>query len=77
MSSTLEQITRDAVQLPRHQRLALARFLIELDDPAGDPDIEEAWDKEIRERVQAVEQGEVEGIPYDEVRARIDQRLAP
>jgi len=76
MSSTLEKITRDAVHLPRHQRLALARFLIELDDPASDPDIETAWDKEIRERVQAVEQGEVEGIPYDQVLARIDQRLA-
>jgi len=76
MSSTLEKISQDAVHLPRHQRLALAKFLIELDDPASDPDIETAWDKEIQERVQAVEQGEVEGIPYDQVLARIDQRLA-
>ena len=77
MSSKLEQITRDAVQLPRHQRLALAKILIELDDPASDPDIETAWDKEVRERVQAVELGEVEGIPYEQVLARMDQRLAP
>ena len=76
MSSTLEKISQDAVHLPRHQRLALAKFLIELDDPASDPDIETAWDKEIQERIQAVEQGEVEGIPYDQVLARIDQRLA-
>ena len=67
MSKALEEITRDAVQLPRHQRLALARFLIELDDPSRDDAIDAAWDAEIRERVRAVEEGRTVGIPHDEV----------
>jgi hypothetical protein len=35
MSTALEKVTREAIDLPRHQRLALARFLIEMDDPAA------------------------------------------
>jgi hypothetical protein len=77
MSKALEEIRRDAVQLPRHERLALARFLIELDDPSRDEAIDAAGDVEIRERVRAVEEGRIVGIPYDEVLARIDRRLAP
>jgi len=77
MSKALEEVTREAIQLPRHQRLTLARLLIELDDPGSDADIEGAWDAEIRARVRAVEEGRVEGIPYEQVLARVDQRLAP
>ena len=77
MSTALEKVTRDAVHLPRHQRLALARFLIELDDPATDDDVDRAWDAEIRERVRAVEEGRTAAIPYDQVLARVDKRLAP
>ncbi len=33
MGMTLEDVVREAIELPRHQRLALARFLIELDEP--------------------------------------------
>jgi putative addiction module component (TIGR02574 family) len=75
MSMALEEVTREAIQLPRHQRLALARILMELDDPGTDADVEAAWDAEIQARVRAVQEGRVEGIPYEQVLARIDQRL--
>ena len=77
MSTALEKVSREAVQLPRHQRLALARFLIDLDDPSSEDDVEQAWEAEIGERVRAVEEGRTEGIPYDQVLARIDKTLAP
>jgi len=77
MSKALEEVTREAIQLPRHQRLTLARLLIELDDPGSDADIEGAWDAEIRARVRAVEEGRVEGISYDRLPARVDPRLGP
>ena len=77
MSKALEEVTREAIELPRHQRLALARFLIELDDPGSDADVESAWEAEIAARVRAVKEGRVEGIPYDQVLARIDRQLAP
>jgi len=71
----LEDVTREAIGLPRHQRLALARLLIELDDPGSDADVEAAWDSEIQARVRAVKAGRVEGLPYEEALARIDRRL--
>ena len=76
MSMLLEDVTREAVGLPRHQRLSLARLLIELDDPGAETDVEAAWVTEIQARVQAVNEGRIEGIPYEQVLARIDGRLA-
>lgn len=75
MSMALEEVTREAIQLPRHQRLALARILMELDDPGTDSDVDGAWDVEIQARVRAVQEGRVEGIPYEQVLARIDRQL--
>lgn len=77
MSTALEKIARDAVHLPRHQRLALARFLIELDDPSPDEDVDRSWDAEIGERIRAVEEGRTDGIPYEQALARVDKRLVP
>ena len=76
MSMPLEDVAREAIELPRHQRLSLARLLIDLDDPGSDADVEAAWDVEIQARVRAVREGRVEGIPYEEVLARVDRRLA-
>jgi putative addiction module component (TIGR02574 family) len=72
----LEDVAREAIELPRHQRLSLARLLIELDDPVSDTDVEAVWEAEIQARVRAVKEGRVEGIPYQEVLARVDRRLA-
>ena len=76
MSMLLEVVTREAIELPRHQRLSLARLLIELDDPGPDVDVGAAWEAEIQARVRAVREGRVEGIPYKQVLARIDRRWA-
>jgi putative addiction module component (TIGR02574 family) len=76
MSMPLEAVAREAIELPSHQRLSLARLLIELDDPGSAADVEAAWEAEIDARVRAVKEGRVEGIPYEEVLARVDRRLA-
>ena len=75
MSMALEDVTREAIGLPRHQRLSLARLLIELDEPGPDADVEAAWEAEIAARLRAVREGRVEGIPYEQVLARVDRRL--
>lgn len=77
MSMPLEDVAREAIGLPRHQRLSLARLLIELDDAGSDDDVEEIWEAEIEARLQAVKEGRVQGIPYEEVLARINRRLSP
>lgn len=71
----MPDVVREAIGLPRHQRLSLARLLIELDDPGSDVDVESAWEAEIEARVRAVKEGRVEGIPYEDVLARVDRRL--
>ena len=58
-------------------RLTLARLLIELDDPGPNTDVEAAWDEEIQARVRAVDAGCAEGIPYEQVLARVNRRLTP
>jgi putative addiction module component (TIGR02574 family) len=75
MSMALEEVTRQAIGLPRHQRLSLVRLLIELDDPGSDADVEAVWEAEIEARLRAVREGRVEGIPYERVLARVDQHL--
>ena len=77
MNRSLEEVTREAAQLSPDERLALARSLLEMDEPEAMKDADRLWDAEIRERVLAVERGDVEGIPYEQVLASIDKRLAP
>ena len=77
MSKAMEDVARDATQLPRHQRLALARFLLDLDAPSSAAEAETKWDSEIRERVRSVEEGRAEALPYTDVLARIDRRFGP
>ncbi len=67
MTMALEEVTREAIQLPRPQSLALVCLLIELDEPGTDAEVEGAWDAEIKARVRAVQEGRVVGIPYEQV----------
>ena len=75
MSATFEEISRHSVQLPRSKRLALARFLLELDDPTEDLEASDLWHSEILKRAQAVEEEKTEGIAYGDVLKRVDAVL--
>jgi hypothetical protein len=77
MAATLEEITRQALQLPLRQRFALAGFLLETDDVTADAGVDEAWDQEIQRRIGAVDRGTVEGISYQDVMREADKLIAP
>ena len=77
MPTTLEQITKDAMELAPRQKLALAEFLLESADAAPDPEAEAAWDSEIRDRIRAIDEGRVTGIAYEDVMREAEQRLLP
>lgn len=77
MAISLEEITKEVVELPRHQRLALVRLLLDLDQPATTDDIEQAWDEEIRARVKAVDEGRANGIPYEQIKNEMAVRFPP
>ncbi len=77
MANAIEDVTREALNLPLHQRLALAGFLLESAEVAPDPEAEGAWEAEIRDRIQAIDEGRVSGIPYEDVMRDAERRLAP
>jgi len=77
MSATLEQVTKEAMDLSPQQKLALAEFLLKSADVAIDPEAEAAWDSEIRGRIQAIDEGRVVGVPYEEVMRSAAARLVP
>jgi len=76
MAKALQDITHDVLELPRNQRLALAQFLLNLDDSASEGNVDAAWDAEIRARLKAYDEGRVEAIPFDQVRQTMDLRFA-
>ena len=65
------------MDLPRHQQLALAEFLIESADSAIDLEAESAWDSEIRDRITAIDEGKEVGISYADVMRGADRLLLP
>ena len=77
MPIALEQVTKDAMDLPPRQKLALAEFLLESADAAADPDAEAAWDSEIRDRIRAIDEGRELGVPYEDVMRAAEARLVP
>lgn len=77
MSATLEEVTRNALQLTGPQRLALAGFLLEAEDVSTDPGVAAAWEQEILDRIAAVDSGTVVGISYRDVMLEAESRFAP
>lgn len=75
VSDLITDITIQAVKLPRHQRLALAGFLLNLKD-SEDSDVELAWDEEIKSRIAAFDAGELQTDEYADVQAKMRQRFA-
>lgn len=77
MAARIEEITKELVELPRHQRLTLVRLLLDLDQPGTSTEVDAAWDEEIRARVKAVDDGRAVGIPYEQVRKEMASRFPP
>ena len=75
MAISIEEITKEVVELPRHQRLALVRLLLDLDQPGTTDEIEQAWDEEIRARVKAVDEGRANGVPYEQIKNEMAGRF--
>jgi len=56
MTENAERVKQEVLQLPEADPAELARFLIEALDDSEDPDVEAAWDAELRRRVERIEQ---------------------
>lgn len=75
MSRNVEDLLREASELPEPQRAELAGRLLESLDGHPEEGVEAAWAEEVERRVRQLESGEVKTIPWEEVRAKLYARL--
>jgi putative addiction module component (TIGR02574 family) len=75
MAASIEEITKGVVELPRHQRMAIVRLLLDLDRPGTGEEIEQAWDEEIRAGVKAIDEGRATGVPYEQIKKEMSERF--
>jgi putative addiction module component (TIGR02574 family) len=73
MDHTTKALTREALELPLEERLALVDALLASLQPA-DPSIAAAWADESEDRLEAFLRGELRAVPADEVLAKHLQR---
>jgi putative addiction module component (TIGR02574 family) len=74
MPKVLDEVTKDALDLPLDQRLTLAGLLLESTD-TGEGETDSAWESEIGDRLQAVQEGRVVGLAYEDVMQEAKRRL--
>ena len=67
------QILEQALTLPENQRAAIAASLLQSLDSESDPDSETHWNAEIKRRLDEIDNGTVELIPWSEVRSKLQK----
>ena len=68
----IEALTQEATKLPKEQRLALARALLDLEPVGSVAEAEQSWDEEIRSRITAVDEDRVTGIAYADLQLEMN-----
>jgi putative addiction module component (TIGR02574 family) len=67
MSSSLDQLTADAMKLPLRDRVQLAQRLVSTLDDEVEGDTEALWFAEAERRLEELRSGKVQGIPADDI----------
>jgi putative addiction module component (TIGR02574 family) len=75
MNAKLRELYEAATELPAEDRAELAGMLLETLDGEPDPGVEAAWAEEVERRVRQVDAGEVEMIPWEQIRAELFGRM--
>jgi putative addiction module component (TIGR02574 family) len=71
MTQGAAQLLQEALRLPENERGELAAKLIESLDPTTEAAVEAAWSAEIQQRLQELQTGQVQPIPWPEARRLI------
>jgi putative addiction module component (TIGR02574 family) len=71
MSPTAAEILKQALTLDERDRASVAGALIESLETEVEPGVAEAWEAEIQRRIEEIESGAVELVPWSEVRERL------
>jgi len=76
MTPHISEVLEKALALSTQERGLLIDHLIEsLDEGPAEEGVEEAWDEEIKRRVDDIRSGKVEMISGEDVRRRLAARL--
>jgi putative addiction module component (TIGR02574 family) len=75
MSGHAKTVLREALSLPEEERAEIAGALLESLEPAPEADVETEWRREVAARVAALDAGDVETIPWEDIRERYLARL--
>lgn len=71
MALTIDQITKEAMQLPSASRALLAERLVESLDSTGNEEIQKLWAAEAIRRRDEIRSGAVQPIPGEQVLAEV------
>jgi putative addiction module component (TIGR02574 family) len=75
MSTQAEQILQSALGLPADERVDIAESLMLSVDEEKGAEIDAAWAAEIKRRIESIDKGEVQLIPWDEALRSMRERL--
>lgn len=75
MTKSVATLFEDALVLEENDRATLAGLLFESIEAEPDPDVNAAWEVEIERRLNQLESGEVELIPWDEVKQKLYDKM--
>jgi putative addiction module component (TIGR02574 family) len=71
MPRDLKELVREAAELTESDRATLAGVMLESLDPRPTPEIRAAWSREIERRVREIDEGSVELLDWEDVRAEL------
>jgi putative addiction module component (TIGR02574 family) len=69
MARDLNELIREAAQLPESDRATLAGAMIESLDPRPTAAVKAAWSREIERRLREIDDKSVELIDWEDIRA--------
>ncbi len=74
MSALMDELSKKARLLSREERVQLAEELLATVQE-NDPEVDAAWEDEIRRRIAEIDAGTAKLVPADEVFAEVRQLL--
>jgi putative addiction module component (TIGR02574 family) len=75
MNADVEQLFQAALHLPEVQRVELADLLYESLDVASEPEVAEAWKREVARRIAAFDEARDRTSSWGEIEERLTRRL--
>ena len=75
MIAITNRLLDDALSLPVEERIQLVEGLLHSLNSPRSAEVEREWQEEVEKRLTQMDNGEVEGIPYEVVKDRICELL--